>query len=510
MRFACVVNADISNVIGAMRKILAVHDSYTLRHCDNVAVLAGKFAQYLGLPEDACANIYCAGQIHDYGKVFISKEILNKPAPLTNSEFEEIKKHALLAAEALCLTASASPIQGAVSAHHERWDGCGYPEGLAGAKIALEARILSIADAFDAMTSDRPYRKAFTTEAALLELSRLAGAQFDPVLVPEFILMIREKVKHMQKKAEQMFRAVYENSPVGLVIVNSDTTIRGVNRYMFDAFRLPPGDIEGLRFGNVFHCHAVGKDGLCGETEYCENCALRGGVTAVLREGITIQDTVMDHVFQIHEVNQKKWFKISAARISHEDDEFAIVSFADITTQKEFEALLNYQLTFDMATGVTNKYTLVNTLKNLCLECDNLSIAMIDFDDFKKINDTYGHVAGDEVLQIFCKSALGSVRHQDIIGRFGGEEFMLVFPNASAGLLVKVLVRISQTTRLACAEELGISPTFSAGILELSGEQLRRMEVEAVIAAVDDNLYQAKARGKNMIFTGGVSILLKD
>lgn len=307
-----------------------------------------------------------------------------------------------------------------------------------------------------------------------------------------------------------MFQTVFEYSPVGLVIVNPDTTLRDVNQYMFNAFKLPNKSIEGQRFGNVFNCVSLTRDGdICGTLKACDTCELHGGVTAVLQSSITMPETVMDHNFFINGTEQKKWFKVSASRCDSDTDKYAIVSFSDITTQKEYEALLNYQLSLDMATGVTNKFSLLNALRAFSAGMECLTIALIDFDDFKNINDTFGHIIGDQVLLNFCSIASSVTRRQDILGRFGGEEFMLVFPGAYAGLMVRKLKTIAESLRMLCEKEMGIRPTFSVGLSEYTQEELADMDVAKLVADVDANLYEAKKRGKNMIVVGGVSIPFK-
>jgi diguanylate cyclase (GGDEF)-like protein len=245
---------------------------------------------------------------------------------------------------------------------------------------------------------------------------------------------------------------------------------------------------------------------MCGESEACRGCGLRAGVTAVLNEGAVIPDTVMDHMFVINGLGQKKWFKISASPIVAEGDTFAIVSFVDLTTQKEYEELLSSQLSLDMATGTMNKHALLNALKSLTVGKEDLAVALIDFDDFKSINDSYGHVVGDRVIDLFCVAARANTRKQDIVGRYGGEEFMLVFLGASSGLLIKALHRISASFREACERELKVSPTFSAGVAEFSSERMAEMDVDAIIKEADSNLYLSKHRGKNQITMSGVSI----
>lgn len=311
----------------------------------------------------------------------------------------------------------------------------------------------------------------------------------------------------MSNQSIKMFRAVFENSPVGLVLVNRDTTLRSVNNYMFDSFKLSPTSVDTKRFGNMFNCATVsGKDAVCGELDECRSCGLRNGVTMVLSEGITIPETVISHRFIINGTEEKKWFKISASRVDEAEDSFGIVSFVDISIQKEYEELLNSQLSLDMATGATNKHALLNALKQLTASREDLVIAMIDFDDFKNINDRYGHITGDRVLEIFCDAAATNTRKQDIVGRFGGEEFMLVLPKASAELLIKAVQRIYHSFQNSCYTELGIQATFSTGIAEYSYSATTEMDVAALIQVADENLYLSKKRGKKMITINGNSI----
>jgi len=159
-----------------------------------------------------------------------------------------------------------------------------------------------------------------------------------------------------------------------------------------------------------------------------------------------------------------------------------------------------------MATGTTNKYALMNTLKSLADAKKDLAVALVDFDNFKSINDTYGHVVGDKVINHFCAAAFANTRKQDVVGRFGGEEFMLIFLGASSGLLIKALERISKSFREACEKELKISPTFSAGLAELSSEHMPEIDAESIVEEADSNLYLSKRRGKNMITSRGLTV----
>lgn len=304
-----------------------------------------------------------------------------------------------------------------------------------------------------------------------------------------------------------MFQAVFENSPVGLILVNRDTSIRDANAYMFSMFNLDRKALKGQRFGNMFNCSAVSGSGkTCGDCDACGKCELRGGMSSVLCGGISITDTIVDHKFIIDGQEQKKWFKVSASRIDSEGDFFAILSFADITIQKEYEELLNYRLSLDLATGTVNKYALMSTLKRLTDAGKEFTVALIDFDNFKSINDSHGHIAGDKVISHFCAAALANTRKQDVVGRFGGEEFMIVFQGAASGMLIKALERISKAFQESCARSMGIKPTFSAGLAEFSASSQDETDVDSLVGIADSNLYLSKSRGKNMITSRGLTM----
>jgi diguanylate cyclase (GGDEF)-like protein/putative nucleotidyltransferase with HDIG domain len=173
---------DERPLASALALAVDAKDSYTRSHCQTVSQLCAVIADELGLDGDAVGRVRLAGLLHDVGKIGVPDAILNKPAALTDDEYELMKRHSLLGSD---IVEAAEMHEEArwVRHHHERFDGGGYPDGLAGAEIPLESRIILVADAFEAMTSDRPYRKAPGLEFAVGELQRHAGSQFDPAVV---------------------------------------------------------------------------------------------------------------------------------------------------------------------------------------------------------------------------------------------------------------------------------------------------------------------------------------
>jgi HD-GYP domain-containing protein (c-di-GMP phosphodiesterase class II) len=166
--------------ISSLASELELADPQTARHSDEVTRLARRVGAALGLSGVELLELELGSRLHDVGKVRVPPAILRKPGPLTESEREVMRLHALWGAELVGEIPGLESVALVVRFHHERYDGLGYPDGLAGERIPWASRVLAACDAYGAMTSDRPYRRALGPAAALLELRRCAGAQFDP------------------------------------------------------------------------------------------------------------------------------------------------------------------------------------------------------------------------------------------------------------------------------------------------------------------------------------------
>jgi diguanylate cyclase (GGDEF)-like protein len=181
-----------SAIVQTAMKLLEARDFITEGHGDRIQLLVARLGIALKLPENRVTDLKLLAQFHDIGKVGIPDNILFKPGPLTPEEFNEMKRHSEIGYRIAQSSPDLNLITDYILKHHEWWDGSGYPMGLVGKSIPLECRILSIADAYDAMTSDRPYRKALVHKHAIEELRRFAGIQFDPELVDNFITLVEE------------------------------------------------------------------------------------------------------------------------------------------------------------------------------------------------------------------------------------------------------------------------------------------------------------------------------
>lgn len=186
-------NAYQSNsaTIYALTAAIDAKDHYTYKHSHNVAVYAATLATAAGLNDDQIAIVYEAALLHDIGKISIPESILGKSSKLSGEEYSIMKGHVNSAIEMIRYLPAMDYVIPCAVGHHERWDGLGYPRGLAGDNIPVSARCLALADAFDAMTTDRPYRKGLTAAYAAEQIEKNAGTQFDPALAAVFVSLIR-------------------------------------------------------------------------------------------------------------------------------------------------------------------------------------------------------------------------------------------------------------------------------------------------------------------------------
>ncbi|MFL6010824.1 MAG: HD-GYP domain-containing protein [Gaiellaceae bacterium] len=174
-------------MLAALASAQAARDPATAAHCTRVTYLAARLAVWLGWDDERLGTLSAGAQVHDIGKVMISETILRKRGPLSPQELGEIRTHPTAGVTLIATVESAEHALPYVLYHHERWDGTGYPTGRAAAEVPEGARLLAVVDAFDAMTSTRPYRRALPTSHALGEIERCAGSQFDPQIAHAFL-----------------------------------------------------------------------------------------------------------------------------------------------------------------------------------------------------------------------------------------------------------------------------------------------------------------------------------
>jgi putative nucleotidyltransferase with HDIG domain len=184
--------------IEALTNALEAKDNYTFGHSSEVATISMDVARELKLPQDELFKLNVASILHDVGKIGIPDQVLNKPDKLTSDEYDLIKLHPSIGAKIIASIPSPAEIATIIRHHHARWDGTGYPDSLEGNGIPLGSRIIAVADCYQAIISDRPYRKGRSHEEAVEEIRRCSGSQFDPFIVEAFLRVYGNKTAETQ------------------------------------------------------------------------------------------------------------------------------------------------------------------------------------------------------------------------------------------------------------------------------------------------------------------------
>ncbi len=374
------------NSILTIANTIDAKDAYTSGHSVRVAKCSKEIAKRLGWSEEEVRNIYNIGLLHDIGKIGVPDSILNKPSRLSDEEFVQIKKHPVIGGEILKNIRMIPGVADGALYHHERYDGKGYPFGLAGEEIPYCARIIAIADAYDAMTSNRIYRAKLPNQRVIAEFERCSGTQFDPHLAHVFVGMLSEN------------------------------------------FYLPP------------------------ETR---------------REG--------------DDAANEQWNIV--------DEKTALVNqiLSEYGTEKN---------ALDSLTGVHNRGYGEKAIDGLLAEAHKGAMVIVDLDDFRNVNDTYGHLMGDKVLKLLAAALAANVEDKDVLFRMGGDEFVVFYTD-----------EVNRETLLGKVKS--IVDSFAASLKEIEMENLTHISAGITLCPAegrsfltlygnaDKALYYVKENGKN-------------
>jgi len=187
------MHRDDEDVLRSLAQTIELKDPLTRGHCDRVAVYAMLIAEKYGLSRIMLREIKYGSWLHDCGKIGIPELILNGPGGLSEDQYETMKQHSYWGADVAAKANLSQMTRNIIHFHHERYDGTGYPNGLKGEEIPLEARIVSVADVFDALSSERPYRQSFSRDETIKKISAMSGASLDPQFVEIFLDILRER-----------------------------------------------------------------------------------------------------------------------------------------------------------------------------------------------------------------------------------------------------------------------------------------------------------------------------
>lgn len=472
-----------------------------------------------GITSKDISLISMASSLHDIGKIGISDKILNKPDKLTADEFEIMRTHSMLGAsmiDALPFYKEEALVKFAYEIcrwHHERFDGKGYPDGLKGEDIPISAQVVSIADAYDALTSDRVYKKAYTHEEAMDMIKNGECGQFNPLLLEclediEYFLKNELKLNSLSLKTEQETKKIVEDMLYDEELTASDRTISLLEhermKYQFFAsmseeiqfeyVSMPsmitfsemgaaklgiPGKILNPFFDDNF-LDAIGRDNVANLSEALRNTTPDAPV--IQYEGFVTID------------KRPRWNKfICRATWSNDANPVYLGSIGKITDIHDTYTKisdLRREASHDSLTGLLNhKYArrlIESKLEHF--KKNDYAMLIIDLDKFGDSNNQFGHMFGDKVLKYVAASIVNIIRSDDIAARVGGDEFLIFIkyqPGADA-FIHRIYKNVTGSYK-------NFEITFSMGIAIAS--QVGR-NYDRLFHCADQALYAAKNNGR--------------
>lgn len=486
--------------VEALATAIDARDQIGHGHVRRTQIYAVGLGEILGLGADEINALRTGALLHDIGKLAVPDNILSKPGALTPAEIEKAKIHASVGASILESVGFGYPVVPTVKYHHEFWNGKGYPEGLCGEEIPFTARILAIADNYDTLRSDRPYRRAMTRDKARDILANGAGTQFDPTLIGVFLKRLSSLEAEIERQG-----LYYDSDKIG----TSNTTeneghhyvdqIKLANKEVFTLFELArefggsenPAEILAMftsrigelvpfdtcavylldntrRAASAVHVEGENKDAF-------ESSVVKAGTGAsgmALKTKNVIKNVNPDLDFSMAQLDLiNPYSTMVSIPLLDEDELIGAVSLYSydlaeygeehirllesvsriaaeaIAKSQQHAETVAHALT-DPMTGLPNARSLQahfeKEMGRAARADQNLQVLVMDLDGFKAVNDTFGHIAGDEVLREVGRVITEQLRDYDFLARYGGDEYVAIIPDADQEAVVDLCARIEK------------------------------------------------------------------
>ena len=478
---------------------IQIRDGYRDDHLRRVAADAVALGERLALPEEKLRDLRYGALFHSLGKIAVPATILSKPSPLTPEEQGLVREHPLLGARILESIRFLRGVVPIVRHANERWDGSGYPDGLAFEATPYEARILHIAISYQAMVSDRPYRRGLDPEIALSELRLLAGTRYDPGLVDEFVSMIGsrggvEAVEREVGAGTREMAILAEITPEFSTLLDLDQLL---DRVLAILLRHMPENSVTIMLRDEASDDLVVRAvaGRSGEALRGLRFAPGHGVASWVlehRQAQVIEDVRNDPRYVLVDASVRAMI---ALPFINEDRSIGVLSVfsphvgafsqRDLTLMQavgaqiaaaievaELHERLKRAANTDALTGLHNyRYfydRLEEEIPRAARRAAPLAVAFFDIDHLKRVNDTHGHLAGNEVLRTLGRVIGANVRIEDVPARYGGDEFAILMPDTPRDEAERVVARLMELldrTEIRVDDEHVIPmPTRSWGI----------------------------------------------
>ena len=481
--------------IEALALAIDAKDQTSHAHIRRLQLYAGHLATEIGMPATEVEGVRTAALLHDIGKLAVPEHILSKPGPLSPEEFQKIRAHPKIGAEIIARVPFPSPVAPLILCHHERWDGKGYPSGLHGRQIPLGARVLSVVDYFDALTTERPYHRAMEREAAIELLRQEAGRALDPDIVARFLARLpaleaearalellpapeaeaaafAERARDAEDTARartvledislahREIYALYEiaqalGSKLGVPDTMSIISSKLTNIVPFTGSALFLLD-EG---GETLSCrYAIGTDadlilktkvrigeGLTGWVARNRRCLVNARPEADLEAGGQHVKLSLKSALVCPLVMGDRF--IGTLAVYHAETSFyredhrrllervAEQAAAVIHNSVVFEQTQSDSLTDPLTNLPNTRYLFMHLGREIARAArhkSRVALLIADLDGFKEINDTLGHHVGDRALADIAHVLRSAIRPYDICARYAGDEFVVVLSGCGA------------------------------------------------------------------------------
>lgn len=545
--------------VEALATAIDARDQVGVGHVRRTQIYAVGLGRLMNLREDEIDALRTGALLHDIGKLAIPDHILNKPGGLTPAELEKTKIHPEVGALILEKVGFNTPVIPTIRYHHERWDGSGYPERLAGESIPLTARILAVADAFDTIRGARPYRPAMPREKARQIIQAEAGVRYDPNVVDVLLRNLQNLEAEIEKQGLHYNESA--TSAKGLT-QNYVEQIKLANREVFSLYELAREFSSSVDLDETmemftrkirefvpFETCAVylldhSKRSATAAHVAGDNADLlrlrqirvgQGATGFALRERKVVHNVEPDLDFQYSQNEMTQIYLTMASVPLVADDE--LIGAVTIYSQ-ELEAYgeenirlletisriaadaIGKSLKHDEATtnAMTDPMTNLPNARSLQRQFDRevaragragsrFQVLMLDLDGFKAVNDTYGHKAGDEMLRAISGVMSEQLREYDFLARYGGDEFIAIVPETDAGDVEDLCRRLEKAVadfRLPVGE----GKTASVGV-SLGSASYPDMgdTFDQVIVAADKVMYERKMARKRFALTNDRGVI---
>lgn len=482
--------------------------------------LSFRYPEY-ALPRGSIDKIVSAASMHDIGKIAIPDAVLNKPGRLTAEEFEIMKTHSLKGCELLQSINEGQDEEyyrfcyDICRSHHERWDGSGYPDGLAGNNIPIWAQVVSLADVYDALTSERVYKGAYTHAQAVSMILNGECGVFNPRLLNSF-LSVASRLENGEVGPTLRERVSIPAKPS-----RRGSSLSARTLWLLEREREKYRVLSELS-GDIVFNYDVKRDMLeCSEKWYevfGRDITVPNVRRTLLRSSFIHEDDRPDVLRRLSGTTPKQprcrmeirlmtfrggyeWFDIYVNALWDADSGSRIGYLGKLTNINERKTEVNLwreQANTDPLTGLSNRKRIEEQITQ-ALEEDRergAAFLFIDVDDFKVVNDTLGHLFGDEVLRYVASAIRHKVRTTDIVGRVGGDEFVVLLRNIrSIDIISKKSEEICTAFRAKYSDATphgGVSCSVGIALYPGDGECY-----EELMDKADQALYAAKKKGKN-------------